>query len=371
MALGVFLTSDLHLGMKFAGYASAIQAALVEARSSCLERIVSAANTARAELLVVAGDLFESTAALPRDVRRAASALTGFGGRLVAVMPGNHDYIAPEDRLWQWFRDAAGDGILLLDSPRPFPLARFGLDACLYPGPCTAKHSAQNAIGWVAAAAKDPAVRHHIGIAHGSLEGFSPDRDGSYYPMRPSELEEAGVGLWLLGHTHARFPAQPGATDRIFCAGTPEPDGFACTHGGEAWSLSLDDGGRVGARAVSTGRFRFADETVEVRAGADLEQAARRWSGAAAATTVLRLRLTGRAPRDVVASVPELRERLAGALLSLDLRADELRPAIGAAEIEAEYPAGSYPHALLSALSEASDQDALELAWELLKEMRT
>jgi exonuclease SbcD len=211
-------------------------------------------------------------------------------------------------------------------------------------------------------------VRHHVGIAHGSLEGFSPDMDGRYYPMRPGELAEAGLDLWLLGHTHARFPSEPGARDRIFSAGTPEPDGFDCTHEGSAWALSIDDAGGVTARAVATGRHRFVDELCEIRTAADVEQLEERWTGAEA--TVLRLRLTGRAPRDVISTIGALRSRLAGSLLFLDLREEGLRAEITPAEIDDAYPAGSFPHALLTGLLAEGDLEALEIAHGLLQEMR-
>jgi exonuclease SbcD len=369
MALSILLTSDLHLGMKFARYPEA-QAVLVEARFACLERIVAAANGAGCDLLVVAGDLFESVSAALRDVQRAAATLAGFHGKLVAVMPGNHDYMSPDDRLWPRFKEAAGDTMLLLDQPRPYPLHAYDLDACLYPGPCTAKHSDRNAIGWVREAEKESTARHRIGIAHGSLEGFSPDMDGRYYPMRPAELIDTGMGLWLLGHTHARFPATPGARDRIFCAGTPEPDGFDCTHEGSAWTLTLQDSGAVSARPVTTGSHRFLDEARDIGTTDDLGQIERQYTGPGSETTLLRLRLRGRAPREVIFSVGALRSRLSRSLLHLDLRTDELREEITAEAIDRDYPAGSFPHSLLTRLSREGDQEGMQIAHELMREMR-
>ena len=43
MSLKIFLTSDLHLGMKFAGYPE-VQAELSEARFNALEKLVGTAN---------------------------------------------------------------------------------------------------------------------------------------------------------------------------------------------------------------------------------------------------------------------------------------------------------------------------------------
>jgi DNA repair exonuclease SbcCD nuclease subunit len=370
MALRVFLTSDLHLGMKFAGYPDAPRAALAEARFSCLDRIVAAANESRSDLLVLAGDLFETVSVANRSVLRAAKSLAGFTGSLCAVMPGNHDYISSDDKLWRRFKDESGDTVLLLDQPRPYPLSHYDLDACLYPGPCTAKHSLVNAVGWVRAVAPDPTVRHHIGIAHGSLEGFSLDMDGRYYPMKPKELTDTGVRIWLVGHTHLPFPHDPGERDTIFCSGTPEPDGFDCTHEGSAWSLELNDERAVKARAVKTGQLRFFELKREVRVRADLERLERECAGPEAARTLIRLHLSGRALREVLSEIGAFRTRLSAALLHLDLRTEQLHEEITAEAIDREYPVGSFPHTLLSSLVHDDDQDALRIAYKLLQEMR-
>ncbi len=371
MALRVFLTSDLHLGMKFAGYPDAPRAALAEARFTCLDRIVAAANDAHSDLLVIAGDLFETVNVARRDVTRAAQSLSGFHGRLSAILPGNHDFVAGDDELWRRFRDAAGDSVLLLDQPRPYPLVSYDLDACLYPGSCTAKHSAANAVGWVRASVRPPGVRHHVGVAHGSLEGFSPDMDGRYYPMRPQELLDTGVRVWLLGHTHVPFPQALGPRDTIFCAGTPEPDGFDCAHEGSGLALELGDAGSVTARTVRTGLLRFVDQSRTIRAAADLERLERDHAGSPAGSTLLRARLSGRVPRDVLSAVGPLRARMAAALLHLDLRAEELREEISEEAIDREYPPGSFPHELLTSLFHDDDQESLRIAHELLQEMRS
>ncbi len=94
MPLTILATSDLHLGMKFAGLPD-VQAVLAEARFACLERLVATANARRVDLLLVAGDLFHQVTVAKRDVLRAAQALRAFEGRLAAVLPGNHDHLSP------------------------------------------------------------------------------------------------------------------------------------------------------------------------------------------------------------------------------------------------------------------------------------
>jgi exonuclease SbcD len=367
MLLKIFLTADLHLGMKFA-HLPEVQSELAEARFECLKRLVALANQRRADLLVVAGDLFDRVSTARRDVQRAAALLGDFQGTLCAVLPGNHDYLAPDDELWKRFKEASGGSVLLLEERMPYALARFGLDACLYPGPCVSKHSKSNAIGWVKGVEKDRSVSRHIGVAHGSLEGFSPDFNADYYPMKAAELREAGPQLWLLGHTHNRFPGKPGAGDRIYCAGTPEPDGFDCAHEGCAWVLTLTRTGGLEAEAVPTGEFRFLREGVAISGVADLAALEKRYSVQQAKRFILKVTLNGRLPPEAFPELERSRERLSRTVRHLQWDSLAVREEVSRETIDREYPSGSFPHHLLHALAEKGDTLALETAYELLRE---
>jgi exonuclease SbcD len=366
--LTILAVSDLHLGMKFAGLPD-VQAELAEARFACLERIVALANERRVDLLLVAGDLFHQVSVAKRDVLRAAQLLRGFEGRLTAVLPGNHDHLSPgQDSLWPAFRDACGDRVLVLDEGRPYPLAHYDLDACLYPGPCRLMHSAENAIGWVKSAGRTAGARHHVGVAHGSLAGVSPDLDGSYYPMREDELGASGLDLWVVGHTHLRYPERPGRASRVFIPGTPEPDGYDCAHAGSAWLLRLDDGA-VGAEPVEAGAYRFVHETLDAPTAENLAALVSRHGGAGAAREVLKVRLAGRLAPEERAALADAERAIHARVLHLDWDDTGVRERIDRAAIDAAYPAGSFPHRLLSSLLD--DPEALEIAHQALEEARS
>jgi DNA repair protein SbcD/Mre11 len=369
VATKIFLCSDFHLGMTFAGYPDAVRERLVEARFQSLERVVREAGERAADLLVVAGDLFDRVLIARRDVERAARTLAGFPGRLAAVLPGNHDFLSTDGEPWRSFRDAAAGSVLVLDEPRPYPLAQYDIAACLYPGPCTSKHSKRDAVGWVTSAARVPGSGTAIGVAHGSLEGISPDFEGDYYPMSRAALGRAGMHLWLLGHTHLRYPQAPGRTDRIFIPGTPEPDGFDCAHEGGAWLLTVGEDGAA-AEPVRTGALRFLEVQAAVRSPADLEALEKKLSGTGSGSLLVRARLSGRVSRGLLEEVERARQRLSGRLLHLDLRTEGLREEITAEAIDAEYAEGSFPHRLLTRLREAGDLEALEAAHGLLGEAR-
>ncbi len=367
MPLTILAVSDLHLGMKFAGLPD-VQAVLSEARFACLARIVAMANGRRVDLLLVAGDLFHTANPAKRDILRAAEVLRGFEGPLVAVLPGNHDYLSPgQDTLWPAFRDACGDRVLVLDEPRPYLLAHYDLDACLYPGPCRRKHSAETAIGWVKSAGRTAGARHHVGVAHGSLAGVSPDFDGSYYPMREDELLAAGLDLWVVGHTHLRYPERPGRASRVFLPGTPEPDGYDCAHAGGAWMLRLDESA-VAAEPVETGAYRFVHDSLNAFSARDLAALAARHAGNDAMREVLKVRLAGRIAPEERASLADAERTMRARVLHLDWDDTGVRERIDRAAIDAAYPAGSFPHRLLSSLLD--DPEALEIAHQALEEAR-
>jgi exonuclease SbcD len=387
MALRILATADLHLGMRFAGYPQ-LQEQLSEARFAALERLVALGNERECALLIVAGDLFHRLGLPQRDIQRAAEALNEFRGEAVAVLPGNHDYYTGEaGSLWRSFRAGAAGHVLILAEPRVYELAGFDLPVRLYPGPCTARHSRESALGWLAGrltaesrltaeglkrAEAEPAGTLTVGVAHGSLEGVSPDAQGEYYPMRRAELESYGLDLWVLGHTH-RPPAD--ADPCLFLPGTPEPDGFDCPHGGSVLLLEVEEG-RVRPERLDTGAYRFRSETMEVgdgepEAGPSPASAAfARYFAPEYRRTLLRLALRGSLEAEGLQRLRAEAEGLRQAVAWLEIDEGELRERITAQKVEAEFARGSFSGLLLHRLLEAGEPEALEQAYELIREVR-
>ncbi len=371
MPFKILHTSDIHLGMKFASYDGEVQERLVEARFECLSRLVEAANEHGCDLLVIAGDLFDRVTVLKRDIVRAAAAFGEFEGAAVVVLPGNHDYVsADKSDLWHTFKENAQGNVLVCDEPRPYPLAKFDVDATVYPGPCTSKHSAENAIGWIAELERSAEVAHHIGLAHGSLKGFSPDFDNRYYPMTAGELEAQGLDIWLLGHTHLPYPQSPSPGDRVFLAGTPEPDGFDCAHSGSAWVHELSDGG-VRSQQISTGKYRFEQRAAGVSTDAELQHLEASYTLEDSKNLLLKLKLEGRVPPDVYDRLGGTERAIANSVLELRWDDSAVTRHITVADINESFTEGSFPHRLLRTLARSDDDfEALQKAHETIEELR-
>src|SRR5665648_31327 len=252
----IFHTADLHIGMKFNNYPEPVRSQLKQARADVLGKIVSIANKQECNIFVVAGDLFDSiNGNAKKTIGEVVTALKGFHGECVLVLPGNHDYDNNMVELWKNFQEISQDihNIVFINQERPYSLADYDLNAVVYPAPCHSKHSDTNNIGWIKDANSDiyndkfkekdtDKNQIRIGIAHGALEGISPDLDSSYYNMSLAELTSAPVDVWLLGHTHITYPDKKKVTGwKVFNPGTPEPDGLDCKQTGNAWIITIGD----------------------------------------------------------------------------------------------------------------------------------
>jgi exonuclease SbcD len=368
-------TADVHVGLKFTrGYPESLQKSLVNERVAVVTRMADLANQEQCQLFVVAGDLFDHLRVPAKLIRQTAEALRRFNG-VVAVLPGNHDYKSEaDDQIWPEFKDHLGEGHIILDRCVPYDLESLGLPVVLLPGVCTAKHSKENAVDWIHEATADlPENRLKIGVAHGSLAGLSPDFNGDYYPMQQSELTQMDVDVWLLGHTHIRFPDRDKGRDaRVFYPSTPEPDGFDCSHPGHALVIDLNEDGTCQYRSVRTGRFRFhAMHKTGIDSESKLAQLKKEFEELPEGEHLVKLKLTGRLDSDALEQLKTLESEINQVVSYLEFNADEVLRAVRQEDLDAEFTEGSFPHQLLSELAQnESDQFALQLAYDLVKEAR-
>ena len=371
----IFHTADVHVGLKFTrGYPEPLRNSLVDERVAVVARMADLANQEQCQLLVVAGDLFDHLRVSKKIIRQTAEALKRFNG-VVAVLPGNHDYKSEaDDPIWPEFKDHLGEGHLILDQCIPYDLEPLGLPAVLLPGVCTAKHSKENAVGWITdATGKLPENRLKIGVAHGSLAGLSPDFNGDYYPMQESELTQMDVDVWLLGHTHIRFPDRDEGRDaQVFYPSTPEPDGFDCSHAGHALVIDLHEDKTCEYRSLKTGRFRFhAMHRSGIDSESKLIQLKKEFAELPGGEHLVKLKLEGRLDSETLKQLNTLESELEPLPCYLELNTKEVLRAVRQEDLDAEFTEGSFPHQFLSALAQnESDQFALQLAYDLVKEAR-
>jgi len=372
MPIKIFHTADLHIGLKFANanYPPQVREALHEARFSTLAKMVREAGKRDCRLMVIAGDLFEHIRPTHTDILRVTQELKTFSGDVIAVLPGNHDPLSGD--FWKTFKENAGERVLLLEKTQPYPLHEYGLNVVLYPAPCFEKHSESgtNQIGWIKDIPKEPGMLH-IGVAHGSVEGLSPDEEKRYYLMTRDELESAEVSLWLMGHNHSPNPIPYGMQARLFYSGTPEPDSFNRQYPGSACVHELADDGSCLSETVYTGKYRFLQKEITLECKADIVQLELTLlSEEEPSKILLRLTLKGRLTREELQETRKVLEELKEIYFYFTCDEDSLGRRITPETITQEFSQDSFPYRLLQSLSEEGDTQGLQLAYELFKEMK-
>jgi len=372
MAIKIFHTADLHLGMKFAGYPD-IQDKLINARYETLANMVAIANKEECDLFIIAGDLFDRVTVKAGEISRAVKTLNEFEGELVMVLPGNHDYYTNDSSLWNNFSQLAGDRMLVLKEPKVYDLKNYHLDAAVFSCPCSSKHSAENMLGWISTdnLTSDNSIK--IGIAHGSLEGVSPDFDKTYYPMTNEELESRGLDLWLIGHTHLSWPEKPDGKSKIFISGTPEPDGFDCKHKGNAFIIRLESPLEKKVQNISTGKYRFLIKQITLNDEDIIKRMEEKYNKEEYKNTILRLVLKGRLKREELLKVKEAIKSIEEKVLYLQVIQEELDEEITSKLINSEFTQDSFPHQLLMSLlknKDAAANRALQKAYDIIREIK-
>lgn len=365
MPLKIFHTGDIHLGMKFNNYGEGVKETLAEARFLSLENMINKSNELNTDIFAIAGDLFNTIQVSKRDINRTVNILDKFNGSCVLVLPGNHDYDNGMVDLWHEFTKTPSEKIVLLNKEEVYYLNDYGLDVVVYPAPCHSKHSTENNLGWIKEKGRVDTGKYHIGIAHGALEGLSPDLEGNYYYMSMDELGSIDTDLWLIGHTHVQYPIQEEISNhKIYNAGTPEPDGLDFQGEGSAWYIVLDGESKV-AKRVITGQKRFFDKNFKIKQDEDLEEI-RDWAlEGDPSKKIIRLYLEGNISKNAHKELNDFYRELESKVFYFLVEDSNLRIKINKEIIESEFTKGSFPYEFLNGLTH--DEEALQIAYDLLR----
>ena len=388
----IFMTGDNHIGKKFDRYGE-IREVLSDSRKKSLRDAVRRAEEEQSDLFVITGDLFDSVSGVRTgDVREVAELLAGFPGT-VLVLPGNHDYYTGEEKVWRDFEkalDSMENNIILLKEEAPLSLRIREEQVLVYPAICRSKHSEENALGWIKESlqkelsgqvpssddceAGDTPV-YKIGLAHGALEGLTPDMKNEYFRMTESELLKIPVDLWLIGHTHIPYPAlqEEKALEgfRIFNAGTHEQTDLHNRTEGWCFLLTLDRAQahtKVAARRIRTGQVHFYDLTLSVKEGQPLEAQLRSFADPLPDRSILRLTLQGTLSPEEYEMRTRTWDTVLRRFLSYEIVDEELSESITGERIRAEFPEIGFASAFLTAL--LPDPKEAQMAYELVKECR-
>ena len=297
--------ADFHLDSAFTGL-SARQAVERRARSrQAVAELVDYGNDHGAQLLLLAGDLFDSGDLYGQTAGELAKALGEFRGQVV-IAPGNHDYYSAQSawdtQLWpENVHIFTGEALTYFDFPE------YGCR--VYGAAFTAPECTQSGI--LAEIQKEP-DRVNIGLLHGDV-GV---RESRYRPVSVAEIRSSGLAYLALGHVHAYSGLQRTGDTVWAYPGCPEGRGFDET-GEKGFLFGTVDTDAVKLDFVSFARQHYEVLTVDIT-GKELPAAIEDCLPRDTMGDIYRILLTGETEKTV--DVTELTRHLEGRFYALELR---------------------------------------------------
>lgn len=376
----IFVTGDNHFGRKYDRYPD-VKDKLIQSRFECLRDMVHKAEAEACELFVVTGDLFDSISTVKAgDVKQAADILAMFDGAVI-ILPGNHDYYTGSEKVWKDFENALASrehNISLMKEFRPYTFSTSGEEVVVYPAFCQSKHSKENSLNWI----KNADIRKNgvinIGVAHGAIQGITPDLKEEYFLMTENELSGIPVDAWLIGHTHIPYPNvlkedSDTAGYKIFNAGTHEQTDLHNNTEGNGFIITIDKqeaAARVLARKYVSGKIHFHDLAVTVRPDSDtaLADALRSALDGRDRNAVIRVRVSGSIKQPEYQDKEKIYREILGEYLTYEKEDSELSEEITAEKIRTEFAETSLAAQFLEKLMENPTE--LQMAYQLLQSCR-
>ncbi|MDE2120793.1 MAG: metallophosphoesterase [Betaproteobacteria bacterium] len=257
-------TADWQIGKGYGSFEAAEAALLAEARFEVVAGIAEMARGDGADLVLVAGDVFDAQGVADRTILRLFQAMSGYRGPWVMI-PGNHDAALAES---VWSRavrlGAIGSNVHLCLRPQPLVLDTPGV--AILPAPLTQRHTFADLTAWFDAA-ETPAGLPRIGLAHGSVQGILAEDIDAANPIAPGRAASARLDYLALGDWHGVRQVD----ERTWYSGTPETDRFRNNDSGQVLRVRIDAPGAAPlVTPLRTGRYRWLSLSRELRVGSDL-----------------------------------------------------------------------------------------------------
>jgi DNA repair exonuclease SbcCD nuclease subunit len=310
-------TADWQIGKVFKRFGDR-EALFRDARLAAIDAIGELAIRERIEHVLVAGDIYDVQTPLPTTLRAPLERMRRFERVSWWLLPGNHDPHRPKG-IWEQIAGAdLPANVRPMLTPEPVEIET---GAFVLPSPLTRRADSSDLTAWMNDAPTPPGALR-LGLAHGSVTGFDSQGEASNL-IDPARPERAGLAYLALGDWHRTLRIN----DRVWYAGTPEPDRVDSQENGKVLVVEANGAGEnPSVREEVVGRYRWLSMTSEVsdeQSVADLEERVRALSALPA--LVLRLRLSGAVSLATRQQIAAVSARLEAALCHVEIDDGSLR----------------------------------------------
>ena len=369
-------TADVHLGARHADLGDQA-AAQRERQFAAFVASTDLAIAERVDLVLIAGDLFDSNVQPRRSVERAASQLR----RLVearirtVLIPGTHD-VYDRASIYRAYDLAAmsgavGSDLVTVLDPDHVDVHLPALDVVVH-GRCFATKRAPHSPLQDIEVGQDKRATWHVGLLHAALA--IPDRTvGDEVVITTDEIAASGLDYLALGHWHSMLQGKAGDTVYAY-SGAPEAVAMNQDGAGKVLLVDLED--RNGKKQVvvesrAVGKTRFEKLEIDAAAVGTQPELVAMLAARADPDLVLDARLFGVRPELLDLDLDEVETELGDRFLKLRVRDRSIAPLTDGAIPPPDTVMGAFIRDLEVRIAEIEAVDpADEIAGELRDSLR-
>jgi DNA repair exonuclease SbcCD nuclease subunit len=367
--LRIIHTADVHLGARHDDLGEQASAQR-ERQFAAFAATIDLAIAEKADLLLIAGDLFDSNTQPRRSVERVAAQLKRLTGARIrtVIVPGTHDcydrasiYRAYDIKAMAG-SSADDDHVTVLTPETPF-VHLDALEAVIHGPVFATKRAPHSPLRDLDVAGHRDGATWQIGMVHGSV-AIPGKTERDEVVITTEEIAASGLDYLALGHWHSAQQAKAGGVTYAY-AGAPEPVALHQDRAGRALRVDLETGptGRtVTVTEHQVGKTRFDKVDVDAARVANQPALIDELNRRADRDLVLDVRLVGVRPDELDLHLDEIESALAGSFLKVRVR-DTSTPALTEGVLpSAETVAGAFIRDLEGRIAELEASAGMNIA---------
>lgn len=252
-------TADIHLGRKFTSLGAKGKVQREQVRAT-FKKVVSLATEQKVDMMLIAGDLFESNQPPQQDIQLVLEQfkLLADANIQVCLIPGTHDCFDSGSiyRKVDFTKEYANVTIFTEDSwsAKDFPQ----LNLTVYGRPNLSNRSHQSPLQGLK---RQTSSRFHIALAHGSLDIGNVELDDHVFTLE--EIRNSGMDYIALGHWHRPYACSEKETIAWY-PGPPELISLDQQEPGQVLLVTIKDSGETNVEKRAVGWRRCDEITIDI-----------------------------------------------------------------------------------------------------------
>lgn len=286
-------TADVHLDRCFtgAGMSSHFGNRRRQSLRDVFQDIITRAKEWPADILLIAGDLFEHERVTRDLVAFLATQFASIPNTLVFIAPGNHDSCLPDS---PYLTESWPENVHVFCTPDWETVEVNNGEAFVHGFGFDSPYISQNPFGHLLIPEE---TKHaiHVAVAHGSERSHQPPDKEDYAPFTAQDAAVPGLDYLALGHFHRLQEIKGDFDTKVNYSGSPEGLSFKESGMHHFLEIEFDDSGtKVTPKASS--RNVYIDEAIacdELKSSHEVIEAIRALAKSVDARPIGRITLTG------------------------------------------------------------------------------